>query len=112
MARRYVAEGITCVVDDAIFPLWEEVDYAGWSQLLGDMPHHLVILLPDFATILARNAQRSGARLLSPEMLRVIYDMMLPWRDQHSYPVIDTSTLNVAQTAQRIQHALDGESAP
>ncbi|HEX2348313.1 MAG TPA: AAA family ATPase [Ktedonobacterales bacterium] len=111
MACRYVAEGITCVVDDTIFPLWEEVDYAGWSHLLGATPHHLVILLPDFATILARNARRGGPRLLSPEMLRVIYDMMLPWRDQHSYPVIDTSTLSVAQTAQRIQRTLGGESA-
>lgn len=107
MARRYVAEGITCVIDDAIFPLWEDVDYTGWRQLLGATPRQLVILLPDFETILTRNAQRSGSRLLSPQMLRVIYDMMLPWRDQQIYPVIDNSALSVAQTAQRIQSALD-----
>ncbi|HEX8730155.1 MAG TPA: AAA family ATPase [Ktedonobacterales bacterium] len=111
MARRYVSEGITCVIDDAIFPLWEDVNYAGWSQLLGAIPHQLIILLPDFETILARNARRSGSRLLSPEMLRVIYDMMLPWCDQHSYPVIDTSQLSIAQTAQRIQSALDERSS-
>lgn len=107
MARRYLAEGITCVIDDAIFPLWEDVNYAGWNQLLGTAPRRLIILLPDFETILARNAQRSGLRLLSPEMLRVIYDMMLPWRDQQSYPVINSSRLSIAQTAQRIQSALD-----
>jgi chloramphenicol 3-O-phosphotransferase len=107
MARRYVAEGITCVIDDAIFPLWEASDYAGWSRLLDAAPHRLVILLPDFETTLARNVQRSGRRLLSPDLLRVIYDMMLPWREQQAYPVLDTSTLTIAQTAQRIQDALD-----
>lgn len=109
MARRYVAKGITCVVDDAIFPHWEAADYAGWSRLLDAIPQRLVILLPDFETILARNAQRSGRRLLAPEMLRVIYDMMTPWREQRVYPVINSSALSIAQTAQRIQQALDQE---
>lgn len=107
MARRYVAEGITCVIDDAIFPAWEAVNYAGWRRLLGATPHRLVILLPDFETILERNARRSGRRLLAPELLRVIYDMMAPWREQQVYPIIDSSALTVTQTAQRIQGIQD-----
>ncbi len=107
MARRYVAEGITCVIDDAIFPLWEQVNYAGWSHLLAETPHTLIILLPSYATVAARNAQRHGRRLLAPDMLRTIYDMMLPWRDQRDFPIIDTSSLTIAQTAQRMLSALD-----
>ena len=107
MARRYVAEGITCVIDDAIFPLWESANYAGWRQALGETPHALIILLPSYATVAVRNAQRHGRRLLAPDMLRTIYDMMLPWEDQRDFPVIDTSSLTIAQTAQRMRSALD-----
>lgn len=107
MARRYVAEGISCVIDDAIFPLWEQVNYVGWSHLLAETPHYLVILLPDYATVATRNAQRHGRRLLAPDLLRTIYEMMLPWRDQQDFPVIDTSSLTIAQTAQRMRNALD-----
>jgi len=107
MARRYVAEGITCVIDDAIFPLWEQVNYAGWSQLLAETPHYLIVLLPSFATVAARNVQRHGRRLLPPDLLRTIYDMMLPWRDQQAIPVLASSSLTIAQTAQRMQRVLD-----
>jgi chloramphenicol 3-O-phosphotransferase len=106
MARRYVAEGITCVIDDAIFPLWERVNYAGWSQLLAETPHTMIVLLPSYATIAERNARRHGLRLLAPDMLRTIYDMMLPWREQHDFPVIDTSQLTIAATVLEIQQVV------
>lgn len=111
MARRYVAAGITCVIDDAIFPLWEQVNYAGWTHALAETPHQLMILLPSYETVAARNALRQGRRLLAPDMLRTIYDMMLPWRDQTDFPVIDTSSLTVAQTAQHMQGLLDAQRA-
>jgi chloramphenicol 3-O-phosphotransferase len=106
MARRYVAEGITCVITDAIFPLWESVNYAGWSQALGETPHAMIVLLPSYEAVAARNARRHGRRLLSPAMLATIYEMMLPWRDQQRFPVIDTSSLSIAETARAIADTL------
>jgi chloramphenicol 3-O-phosphotransferase len=103
MARRYVAEGITCVIDDAIFPLWESVNYAGWSELLHGTPHCMVVLLPSYAAITARNSQRQGRRLLAPTMLRTIYDMMLPWREQSDFPIVESSTLTVAEVTKELQ---------
>jgi hypothetical protein len=75
--------------------------------LLAETPHYLIVLLPSLATVTARNAQRHGRRLLPPDLLRTIYDMMLPWRDQQAFPVIDNSSLTIVQTAQRMQGVLD-----
>ncbi|HEX8981848.1 MAG TPA: AAA family ATPase [Ktedonobacterales bacterium] len=107
MARRYVREGVTCLIDDAIFPAWDRVNMEGWRTALGDIPHRLIALLPHFEAVSARNAQRTGSRLLAPDMLRTIYDMMEPWRDQSSVPVIDTTSLSIEETAQAIQRTLD-----
>lgn len=107
MAGGYVAAGVTTVIDDAIFPLWEACNYPGWNAALGDTPHYLVVLLPSEAAVIARNAQRHGRRLLTPDLLHVIYEMMEPWRDQRGFPIVDTSALSIAETAQDIHHALD-----
>lgn len=107
MARRYVSERITCVIDDAIFPAWDRVNREGWRYALGDTPHALIALMPSFEVVSTRNAHRDGSRLLAPEMLRAIYEMMEPWRDQSAVPVLDTTHLNVEETAQAIQCALD-----
>ncbi len=106
MARRYVAEGITCVIDDAIFPRWESANYAGWENLLAETPHCLIVLLPSYDAITARNARRAGRRLLAPEMLRTIYDMMFPWGEQQDAPIINTTSLTIAQTAQEIERVI------
>lgn len=107
MACRYVREGITCVIDDAFFPAWDRVNMEGWRTAIGDSPHRLIVLLPRFKAVAARNAQRAGSRLIAPDMLRTIYDMMEPWRDQSSVPVIDTTDLSIEETAQAIQRTLD-----
>ena len=106
MARRYVAAGITCVIDDAIFPQWRSVSYAGWCQLLPEPARRLVVLMLSFAAVAERNAHRHGRRLLAPEMLSTIYDMMTPWCEQSDYHVIDTSTLSIAKTALAIEQAV------
>lgn len=109
MARRYVSAGITCVIDDAIFPAWERVDYAGWAQELGDTPHELIVLMPSFEVVAERNARRSGRRLLSSDLLRTIYDMMRPWLEQHRFAVIADSTNSVEGTALAIQRAVESK---
>lgn len=107
MARRYVAAGISCVIDDAIFPAWGAVNYDGWRRLLLGVPHYLIVLLPSFAAVEEHNEGRHGRRLLASEMLHTIYDMMRPWREQRRWPVIDSATLSVTETALAIQQALE-----
>ncbi len=107
MARRYVAEDFSCVIDDAIFPLWEEVDDSAWRNVLGDTPTYLIVLLPTYETVAERNALRSGRRLLEHPMLRTIYDMMLPWRQRLDIPIIDTTSLTIAETVSEVGRRLD-----
>ena len=103
LAINYINAGFLCVIDDAIFPEWEEVNYAGWQELLAGAPHYLIVLFPDFEYLVQRNRQRSGNRLLSEAMLRVIYDLMLPWRDQDAVPVIDNSKLSIDETVEALE---------
>ncbi|HZC06509.1 MAG TPA: AAA family ATPase [Ktedonobacterales bacterium] len=102
IARRYVSEGITCVIDDAVFPLWDRIDFTSWRRVLGETPAYLIALLPSYETVVERNASRHGRRLLEPPLLRTIYDMMLPWREQRETPTIDTSSLSISETADEI----------
>lgn len=106
MARRYVAAGFNCVIDDAVFPLWDAAGYEGWQAALGETPHVVVVLLPTYEVIARRNANRHGRRLLDPAMLRTIYNMMALWRRQQRFPVIDNSAQTVAETVRAIEHAI------
>jgi 2-phosphoglycerate kinase len=107
LALHYVRAGFLAIIDDAIFPEWEEVGYNGWHELLVEAPHYLVVLLPAFEYVLERNQYRSGQRLLGQSMLRTIYEMMLPWRDQHTFPVIENSKLSVEETVARLQNEVE-----
>lgn len=106
LARRYLEHGVTCVIDDAIFPAWQAVGYEGWARDLGDLPHALVVLLPSWEAVLERHRERGVASRLPEPMLRTIYDDMLPWRDR-DVPVIDTTALTVPDTIQALDAALD-----
>jgi chloramphenicol 3-O-phosphotransferase len=105
-ARLYVKSGFKVVIDDAIFPEWEEADLARWLKTLHALEPRLVVLLPRFEVIFARNAERSGRRRLEPGLLRTIYDMMLPWRHA-GVPILDNSDLNVEATAHHIASELE-----
>jgi hypothetical protein len=98
---------VACVIDDAIFPLGASLNYDdGWRIALGDTPHLFIALLPDEATVIKRNAYRHERRLLAPDMLHVIYEMMKPWRDQERFPVIDTTRLTISEVALAIERTV------
>src|SRR5579885_177830 len=67
--------------------------------------HHsyLVVLLPEFEYGIERNMYCTSHRLLSESMLRIIYEMMVPWCNQTTFPVIDNSQLTIDDTAARLQ---------
>ena len=107
LAARYVEVGITCAVDDAIFPEWPAADYAGWRDALAGVEHAVVVLLPRLDVVLERNERqpRVGRRRLRRETVEVIYELMLPWREA-GVPVIDNSDLSIAETVAEIDRAV------
>lgn len=107
MARNYVSAGISCVIDDVVFPEWELCDLAGWQSELSPVPVSIAILLPTRETIVERNSCRKPPELLTAETLETIYNMMSPWNRQSMFPVIDNSELGVPDTLLALEKALN-----
>lgn len=107
LARLYISAGFNCVIDDVIFPRWRQVSYEAWCPELQGIVHQMVILLPDFDVLPSWNRRRRGHRQLTVKTLRTIYDMMLPWREQDEFPVIDTTGMSVEQTVKAIQSQVE-----
>nr|WP_246213281.1 AAA family ATPase [Kitasatospora viridis] len=95
--RNYLANGISCIIDDAVFPDRPAIGLGGWKRHIGPgmIP---VILLPGLDTVLARNARRSGNRRLSDEQVALIHGRMAGWYNS-GLPIIDNTQLDVAETA-------------
>ncbi|MBW4718593.1 AAA family ATPase [Saccharothrix obliqua] len=102
LARRYTAAGYFCFVDDAVFPDWPEVGLDRWRSELAGLEVGFAVFLPRFDVLVTRNAHRRGTRLLSEDVLRIIHDRMLPWRDR-GVPVIDNSDLSVPEAAEELR---------
>ncbi|WP_394435540.1 Pro-rich N-terminal domain-containing protein [Streptomyces sp. SGAir0957] len=103
-ARNFLANGISCILDDAVFPDRPVVGLGGWKRHVGPglLP---VVLLPGLEIVLERNAQRSGNRRLSDEEVAAIHGRMAGWYGS-GLPIIDNSQLDVAGTAQVLDEVL------
>ncbi|MFH9739446.1 AAA family ATPase [Streptomyces roseolus] len=103
-ARNFLANGISCIVDDAVFPDRPAVGLGGWKRHVGPglLP---VVLLPGLEVVLERNAQRAGNRRLSDEEVAAIHGRMAGWYGS-GLPIIDNSALDVESTARLIDEAL------
>ncbi|MDF4249377.1 AAA family ATPase [Streptomyces sp. WMMB303] len=100
-ARNFLANGISCILDDAVFPDWPVIGLGGWKRHVGPglIP---VVLLPGLDIVLERNAERTGNRRLSDEEVAHIHGRMAGWYSS-GLPIIDNSRQDVASTA----HMLD-----
>ncbi|MFJ6087619.1 Pro-rich N-terminal domain-containing protein [Streptomyces sp. NPDC092369] len=96
-ARNFLANGISCILDDAVFPDRPVVGLGGWKRHVGPglLP---VVLLPGLEVVLERNAERAGNRRLTDEEVARIHGRMAGWYGS-GLPIIDNSQLDVAQTA-------------
>ncbi len=103
-ARNFLANGISCVIDDAVFPDRPVVGLGGWKRHVGPglLP---VVLLPGLDVVLERNAERTGNRRLSDEEVASIHGRMAGWYGS-GLPIIDNSQLDVPATAQRLDEVL------
>ncbi|MEV6669608.1 AAA family ATPase [Streptomyces sp. NPDC051162] len=96
-ARNFLANGISCVLDDAVFPDRPVVGLGGWKRHVGPglLP---VVLLPGLEIVLERNAERTGNRRLGDEEVARIHGRMAGWYGS-GLPIIDNSQQDVATTA-------------
>ncbi len=103
-ARNFLANGISCIIDDAVFPDWPVVGLGGWKRHVGPglLP---VVLLPGLEIVLARNAERSGNRRLSDEEVARIHGRMAGWYGS-GLPIIDNSQLDVAAAAESLDQVV------
>ncbi|TKS99767.1 AAA family ATPase [Streptomyces lasalocidi] len=103
-ARNFLANGISCILDDAIFPDRPAVGLGGWKRHVGPglLP---VVLLPGLEVVLERNAERSGNRRLTDEEVARIHGRMAGWYGS-GLPIIDNSQLDVPATAQVLDDIL------
>ncbi|MEU6144749.1 Pro-rich N-terminal domain-containing protein [Streptomyces sp. NPDC047081] len=103
-ARNFLANGISCILDDAVFPDRPVVGLGGWKRHVGPglLP---VVLLPGLEIVLERNAQRAGNRRLTDEEVARIHGRMAGWYGS-GLPIIDNSQLDVPQTARVLDDVL------
>ncbi|SEE11526.1 Adenylate kinase [Streptomyces sp. 2131.1] len=103
-ARNFLANGISCILDDAVFPDRPVVGLGGWKRHVGPglLP---VVLLPGLEVVLERNAERSGNRRLSDEEVARIHGRMAGWYGS-GLPIIDNSTYDVETTARVLDDIL------
>ncbi|MFD7227403.1 Pro-rich N-terminal domain-containing protein [Streptomyces sp. NPDC059881] len=103
-ARNFLANGISCILDDAVFPDRPVVGLGGWKRHVGPglLP---VVLLPGLEIVLERNAARSGNRRLSDEEVASIHGRMAGWYGS-GLPIIDNSQCDVETTARILDDVL------
>ncbi|MER5431583.1 Pro-rich N-terminal domain-containing protein [Streptomyces sp. NPDC002588] len=103
-ARNFLANGISCILDDAIFPDRPVVGLGGWKRHVGPglLP---VVLLPGLEVVLERNAERTGNRRLTDEEVARIHGRMAGWYGS-GLPIIDNSQLDVPTTARLLDDVL------
>ncbi|MFI6286439.1 AAA family ATPase [Streptomyces sp. NPDC051018] len=103
-ARNFLANGISCILDDAVFPDRPVVGLGGWKRHVGPglLP---VVLLPGLEVVLERNAERSGNRRLSDEEVAAIHGRMAGWYGS-GLPIIDNSKYDVETTARVLDDVL------
>ncbi|WP_329070311.1 AAA family ATPase [Streptomyces sp. NBC_01429] len=103
-ARNFLANGISCILDDAVFPDRPVVGLGGWKRHVGPglLP---VVLLPGLEIVLERNAERSGNRRLADEEVAGIHGRMAGWYGS-GLPIIDNSGYDVETTARVLDDVL------
>ncbi|MQY39088.1 hypothetical protein SRB17_71100 [Streptomyces sp. RB17] len=103
-ARNFLANGISCILDDAVFPDRPVVGLGGWKRHVGPglLP---VVLLPGLDIVLERNAERTGNRRLTDEEVARIHGRMAGWYGS-GLPIIDNSQLDIPATARVLDEVL------
>ena len=110
VATNFIKSEIDVVIDDVAFPDWEPSGLGRWERALEPIRVELVVLIPDWATVVERNSVRDAHDQLPEPMLRKIYDDMSGWRNRSDVVLIDNSKLSIDETVAEIDRKL-GQSS-
>lgn len=108
VAIRYLNTGYQVVVDDALFPDWEAVGLEPWRRVMAPIEVDLVALMPTWEVVLTRDKGRAAHQQIPDEMLRIIFDDMVGWRERSDVLVVDNSVMSVGETVVEIERLVSG----
>jgi hypothetical protein len=106
VAANYLISEIGVVIDDAVFPNWQESGLEPWVQAFSPIEVKLVALIPSWDVVLDRNNPRAVADRIPEEMLKTIYDDMLGWREIPDVQIIDNSNLSIAESITELERLI------
>ena len=111
LAADYVAEGFTVVMDDVV----READMPQYLPYLGGLVPRKVLLSPSIFVVHRRNAQRTNksfdTRILEPVATRLHGQLLAGCPPEAGWKVLDTSTLSIDDTIDRILKLHEGVPA-
>lgn len=105
-ARRYLAEGFSCLIEDAMFPGEQRASYCRWRDKLDGVEHRLVILLPSLEKCLSRNRLRDGDKRLPDTLVKRFHDESQAWRERKGAIVLDNTDLTLDATVKMVESEL------
>lgn len=103
VARRASDMGQHVVIDAYLTCDEGPLALGGWRSVLHGLDVRVVVLTAEFATVRARNAQRSGEARMPEPMLADNYCDAQPWLDL-DVPVIDTTNLTAGDVVVALEH--------
>jgi hypothetical protein len=106
VAANYLISEIGVVIDDAVFPNWQEAGLEPWVQAFSPIEVKLVALIPSWDVVLDRNNPRAVADRIPEEMLKTIYNDMLGWREIPDVQIIDNSNLSIAESITELERLI------
>lgn len=103
-ARNFLANGISCILDDAVFPDRPVVGLGGWKRHVGPglLP---VVLLPAWRSCWSATPPAAETMRLPDEEVARIHGRMAGWYGS-GLPIIDNSTYDVETTARVLDDIL------
>ncbi len=101
MLKRYAEYDINCILELFVLPS----NFKKWQTQLKGVDYKLAVLLPDLASVLERNNQRTDKMHRSEAEVRKNHAWMSAWRD-HSANIIDTTGLQVSGVVKSLEALL------
>ncbi len=102
MIRRYNEFGMNCILDFYADP----TDFTHWKSELKGLDYVSFILLPDVATAVGRNNERTGTARLSDEKVRVNHAMFDIEKFPKDVHFLDTTSMPVSKVVTAIKSEL------
>jgi len=99
LVKDYYENDIHCVVDFFATP----AEFEKWRRHLEEVPYQIIVLLPNEATTIQRNNQRSVGAKLKEAKVRLLHSLQLEWAKNDTATLIDNTDSSVENTVMKIK---------